>query len=117
MDRIALTLEGNIPVNAVVIAHGKDGDDWLDANPDAVEVTGLEPMPGVGTGWTFSGGVWVAPEVPAPTREQVEAIRQAEYQRTADPLFFGWQRGENLEQEWLDAVQAVKDAHPYPDEV
>lgn len=46
---------------------------------------------------------------------QIEAIRQAEYQRTADPLFFEWQRGDATEQEWLDAVQAVKDAHPYPE--
>jgi hypothetical protein len=27
----------------------------------------------------------------------------------------GWQRGDNTEQEWLDAVQAVKDAYPYPE--
>jgi hypothetical protein len=30
----------------------------------AVEVTGLDPMPGVGTGWTYVGGEWVAPAVP-----------------------------------------------------
>jgi len=30
-------------------------------------------------------------------------------------LFFEYQRGEATEQEWLDAVQAVKDAHPYPE--
>ena len=44
----------------------------------------------------------------------MQAVRQAAYQRDADPLFFGWQRGDNTEQEWLDAVQAVKDANPYP---
>lgn len=43
-----------------------------------------------------------------------EARRQA-YQRDADPLFFGYQRGDNTEQAWLDAVQAVKDANPYPE--
>jgi hypothetical protein len=48
-------------------------------------------------------------------RSRVEQIRQAEYQRTADPLFFQYQRGDKTEQEWLDAVQAVKDAHPYPE--
>ena len=42
-----------------------------------------------------------------------EARRQA-YMLTADPLFFGFQRGDNTEQEWLDAVQAVKDSNPYP---
>lgn len=47
---------------------------------------------------------------------EVEEIRKQLYIRDTDPLFFGWQRGENTEQEWLDAVQAVKDAHPYPEE-
>jgi hypothetical protein len=46
---------------------------------------------------------------------QVEAQRHAAYVADADPLFFKWQRGTGTEQEWLDAVQAVKDAHPYPD--
>ena len=46
---------------------------------------------------------------------QVEEVRRQAYIRDADPLFFGYQRGENTEQDWLDAVQAVKDAHPYPE--
>ena len=45
---------------------------------------------------------------------QVEAERHAAYIADADPLFFKWQRGTGSEQAWLDAVQAVKDAHPYP---
>lgn len=44
----------------------------------------------------------------------VEETRRAEYTLNTDPLFFSWQRGEKTEQEWLDAVQAVKDANPYP---
>lgn len=44
----------------------------------------------------------------------VQESRRQSYQRDADPLFFGFQRGENTEQEWLDAIQAVKDANPYP---
>lgn len=47
--------------------------------------------------------------------EAVQAARQAAYQRDADPLFFGWQRGDNTEKAWLDAVAAVKAAHPYPE--
>jgi hypothetical protein len=117
MERIAITLEGNTPVNVVVIGDGKPGDEWLSANPDAVEVTGLDPMPGIGTGWSYSDGVWVEPEPEPLTVERVERNRQSAYQTTADPLFFGWQRGENTEQAWLDAVQAVKDAHPYPETV
>ena len=44
----------------------------------------------------------------------VEAARHAAYISDADPLFFKWQRGSGSEQAWRDAVQAVKDAHPYP---
>jgi hypothetical protein len=32
----------------------------------AVDVTGLNPQPGVGTGWTYVDGVWIAPEVIEP---------------------------------------------------
>lgn len=49
--------------------------------------------------------------------DEVVNERRACYQRDSDPLFFGWQRGDNTEQEWLDAVQAVKDAYPYPEAV
>jgi hypothetical protein len=30
----------------------------------AVDVTGLDPQPGLGTGWTYVNGAWVAPVVP-----------------------------------------------------
>jgi hypothetical protein len=48
---------------------------------------------------------------------QVEQARHAAYVTDADPLFFKWQRGTGSEQAWLDAVQVVKDAHPYPEPV
>jgi hypothetical protein len=114
MDRVALILDGDTPVNAVVVAGGKPGDDWLKANPNAVEVTGLDPMPGIGTGWTYDGE-WVAPVTPPPSYEQVEQARQVAYRETSDPIFFEYQRGDKTEAEWLAAVQAVKDAHPYPE--
>ena len=44
----------------------------------------------------------------------VEQERHAAYVSDADPLFFKWQRGSGTSQAWRDAVQAVKDAHPYP---
>jgi hypothetical protein len=46
--------------------------------------------------------------------EAVQKARQAAYQAESDPVFFDYQRGEVTEQDWLDAVQAVKDANPYP---
>ena len=44
----------------------------------------------------------------------VHDARRFEYQHKADPLFFGWQRGENTQQEWLDAIEAIKQNHPMP---
>jgi hypothetical protein len=44
----------------------------------------------------------------------VEGARRAAYETQSDPLFFEWQRGDGTEQAWLDAVAAVKAAHPYP---
>ena len=46
--------------------------------------------------------------------DAVTVARQQGYQQTSDPIFMQYQRGEATEQEWLDAVQAVKDANPYP---
>jgi hypothetical protein len=46
--------------------------------------------------------------------EQVEHARAQAYRETSDPIFFEYQRGDKTEAEWLAAVQAVKDANPYP---
>jgi hypothetical protein len=50
--------------------------------------------------------------------QQVRAARHAAYAAPDGPdaLFLQWQRGDATEQDWLDSVQAVKDAHPYPEE-
>jgi hypothetical protein len=47
-------------------------------------------------------------------KETIESERIAEYQKISDPLFFQYQRGEATEQEWLDAVQSIKNMYPYP---
>jgi len=78
----------------------------------------------------FDGLVWMREE-PRPTKEQVEAAlpfaraarmreivdqdRRSAYVNTADPVFLKWQRGEATEQDWLDAVEAVKVAYPWPE--
>jgi len=78
----------------------------------------------------YSGLEWLD-DSPKPSKKELEALwpevqyevaydqvaqaRRAAYVADCDPLFFSYQRGENTEQEWLDAVQAVKDAHPYPE--
>jgi hypothetical protein len=87
-----------------------------------------------GTEWRiegedYAGLTWLS-DTPKPTEEELEALwpevqydvayeavekaRQQAYQETADPIFFQYQRGDATEEEWLDAVQAVKDANPYP---
>ena len=84
------------------------------------------------SGDTYEGFVWHS-EGDAPTQAELDAAwpqveydrayasveqeRHAAYISDADPLFFKWQRGTGTEQAWLDAVQAVKDALPYPEPV
>jgi hypothetical protein len=46
--------------------------------------------------------------------DQVKRARQAAYQAEADPLYFGFQRGENTEQDWLDRVAEIRARYPYP---
>jgi hypothetical protein len=46
--------------------------------------------------------------------EAVETARTVAYRDTSDPIFFQYQRGDKTEAEWLDAVEAVKVANPYP---
>jgi hypothetical protein len=91
----------------------------------------------VGSEWTLSGDgysglTWLSEGEP-PTEaqlealwpevqyevayEQVEQARAQAYRETSDPIFFEYQRGDKTEAEWLAAVQAVKDAHPYPETV
>ena len=46
--------------------------------------------------------------------EIVSQTRHAEYIKTSDPIFFEWQRGTKTQADWDAAVQAIKDANPYP---
>jgi hypothetical protein len=90
-----------------------------------------------GTEWTLNGDdyaglIWLS-ETKQPTEkelaalwptvqhevayERVEKARANAYRETSDALFFEYQRGDATEAEWLTAVQAVKDAHPYPEQV
>jgi hypothetical protein len=45
---------------------------------------------------------------------QVEANRRTQYEAQSDGIYFEWQRGTNTQAAWEAAVQAVKDANPYP---
>jgi hypothetical protein len=76
---------------------------------------------------------WLSPNLQQPTKKEIDAeiarlsseqpflrVRIARHAAYAAPdgpdaIFLQYQRGDATEQEWLDAVQAVKDAHPYPE--
>jgi hypothetical protein len=62
--REAAIIAGTEIVNVLVIADGANGDATLVAMPDAVEITGMDPHPGIGTGWTYVDGEFVAPPEP-----------------------------------------------------
>ena len=80
-------------------------------------------------GDNYDGLTWLS-DTPKPTQAELDAAwptveydnqvaavenaRRADYETQSDPLFFEWQRGDGTEQAWLDAVAAVKAAHPYP---
>jgi hypothetical protein len=81
------------------------------------------------SGDTYDGLEWLD-ETPKPTQAEldaawptvdynnqiaaVEAKRRTQYEAQSDGLFFEWQRGTNTKEAWEAAVQAVKDANPYP---
>ena len=44
----------------------------------------------------------------------VETTRRVQYEAQSDGVFFEWQRGTNTKEAWEAAVQAIKDANPYP---
>jgi hypothetical protein len=86
-----------------------------------------------GKQWTLDGGydtlVWLSEGAP-PTQAELDAqwpqvdynnqvaiieeTRRTQYEAQSDGLFFEWQRGTNTQAAWEAAVQAVKDANPYP---
>ena len=77
----------------------------------------------------YSGLVWLD-TTPKPTQAALDALwptvaynaqitivattRRTQYEVQSDGLFFEWQRGTNTKEAWETAVQAVKDANPYP---
>jgi hypothetical protein len=80
-------------------------------------------------GNTYDGLEWLD-TTPKPTQAELDAqwadvdyqnqydtisqTRQKEYIKTSDPIFFEWQRGTKTQADWDAAVQAIKNANPYP---
>ena len=81
-------------------------------------------------GDSYSGLTWLSEDIEKPTLEelqlhwedvqyetQMEAVRNqrlSAYREESDPIFFDYQRGEATEEEWLEAIQSIKDRYPYP---
>jgi hypothetical protein len=49
----------------------------------------------------------------ADRNKEIRYQRLEEYKRFSDPLFFKWQRDEATKEEWVWAVQQIKEHYPY----
>jgi len=97
---ITLILTTNYPGTEWVLRGDEySGLGWLDSSPKP-SLAELESL-------------WVTTQVDAQTAI-VEQVRQTEYQKTADPLFFKWQAGSGDKQDWLNERERIKIANPYP---
>jgi hypothetical protein len=97
---IALILQYRFPGSVWVLSGDSyDGLEWLSDSPKPTEKELEALWPAVGYEHEYA---------------MVEQARASAYRQTSDPIFFQYQRGDATEAEWLAAVDAVKDANPYP---
>ena len=76
-----------------------EGLDWLDSTPKPTQAELDAQWPTV----DYNNQV-----------KAVETTRRTQYEAQSDGLFFEWQRGTKTQADWEAAVQAIKDANPYP---
>lgn len=62
--------------------------------------------------WSDIEAAWPSVQV-LRANEQARQHRLTAFRDEADPLFFGWQRGENSEQAWLDKCEEIRQRFPY----
>jgi hypothetical protein len=99
-----------------------------------IDYTAILTLNYSGSQWTLNGdnyeGLTWLDSTPKPTQAELDALapqtaynnqvlavettRRTQYEAQSDGLFFEWQRGTNTKEAWESAVQAVKDANPYP---
>lgn len=89
------------------------GTEWVLADNDYAQLTWLSESPAKPTEAELEA-LWPVVQYEL-AYASVELARAEAYRETSDPIFFEYQRGDATEAEWLAAVQAVKDAHPYPE--
>ena len=105
--REAIVLDGIEPVNVIVLADGPDGDVLL--SDTCVEITNLDPKPGLGIGWTYVDGTFVPPPLPSLTwddirRERDSILAASDWTQVADAPFTASEK-----QAWADYRQALRD--------
>ena len=76
-----------------------EGLDWLDTTPKPTQAELDAQWPAVQYQVQY---------------DAVSQTRHKDYIKTSDPIFFEWQRGTKTQADWEAAVQAIKDANPYP---
>lgn len=91
---------------------GTPSAETLAAYPKGTVEVPLKP----GANFEWQGSEWVEVPLPAPTKEEQEASRQAAYAKEADPLFFKWQAGEATEADWRSKRDEIRARYPYPQE-
>jgi hypothetical protein len=87
-------------------------DDYL-ANGDTIlkkEIIGPATISEVADDWVDPN--YIIQQNAAFNKEQSNK-RQVKYTTVSDPIYFLWQRQQATEQEWLDAVAAIKLEFPY----
>ena len=99
IDYVAILSTNYVGAQWVLTGNTYDGLDWLDSTPKPTQAELDAQWPSV----EYSNQV-----------SAVETTRRTQYETQSDGLFFEWQRGTNTQAAWEAAVQAVKDANPYP---
>lgn len=95
---------------SAVLTVIRPGAEWSLNNNDYAQLSWNDPstMP------TLAEIEAAWPSVQAERANEVSrAARLVAFRDEADPLFFGWQRGENTEQEWLDKCEEIRGRFPY----
>lgn len=105
--REAIILDGIEPVNVIVLPDGADGDALL--SQTCMEITDLDPKPGLGIGWTFVDGVFMPPPAPPLTWDDIRAERDAllagsDWTQVADAPLTATEK-----QAWVEYRQALRD--------
>lgn len=95
---------------AAVLSHIRPGEQWSLIGEDYTGLIWLDDSPKPSLAEIENAAPAAAA---AAANERSRQSRLAAFRDEADPLFFGWQRGENTEQAWLDKCEEIRQRFPY----